>query len=842
MTQRIIDPVLNIFIGTSPSLYVARHLERDVSYLPRTDRDRITTLLIDTMRLQNSGQNGYTYGADVMQIQTPRYERNAEWTVAQAHNMYIKANSGPHKPGISVAGAGGIRNNGHVALCSLATSIEQRIKSKLSQIIAPPLEGQTEQAINGLRINIITFLGGGTGSGILPALSVIARTVANARIPQPHTAIYAVLPEQPRGLTEEMRRRQRSNALATLMELTAILQAKDQKTSDALVLGNLNIDISALQVVDVVYLYGHGLLTEHQEIYQLIAMDLFLRIQDGHGAGFERKRQLPDLSALKNMDSRKLPTCFATSGVAEIVFPRAELISAWAHAAARSMVNNQIGQVNDYSEEDRFADEQAVEVLNQIDNKITALVSSHRPAEFDSDIVDDGEDWHDKVVQHHEDFGRKLAQNRTTLVGEIEEQMRQQMDRRMQKVQTAIQDRTAHIYDEIGKRLKTVQEASSIPEPDERNQTFEERVFNPGFLDRWRKLEGAFVDYANDILQSKVETEKIRFRRGVLQELHQRCSQASYRERLELDQSRKSAIRLSDADRALLEEGKLPYTHRYNRMALPNRELIDTCYFQMLRELKLGDETHGLDVNRVFEEIAHERKTREEKRQSDSKSGLSRGNTRADTSVRSPYDKYTDFFIGRFNSYFNPRGVAQPLVEIILEVGGEQLLRTHFRWGLEWALGHLDYNCFQEPQTYGRVVRQLDVAVNFAQRDDLRKQIQQIIDQESSRSEIQNNLKLLDAADPDRLSFLYSEYGIPLRAINGMHESEQSSYLKDYIESQTQWSKDGSIPPHSSDYMEHWVAKPIDGHEALIQRLADDQSIVKLVELYPRIAQNGQHP
>ncbi|NTW01176.1 MAG: hypothetical protein HGA19_07660 [Oscillochloris sp.] len=840
MTQRIIDPVLNIYIGTSPSRLVAEHVNREMRHLPETDRRRVASLLIDTMRLQV--QTGHLYGADVLQIQTPRYERHAAWTPSQKRNMYISNPTSEYKPGISIAGAGGIRNNGHVALCSLSTSTEQRIKEKLNQITAPPPEVQHEQATNGLRINIITFLGGGTGSGILPALSVISRLVANMKVAQPHVAIYAVLPEQPRGLTEEMKRRQRSNAIASLMELTAVLRLKDQQVTDTFVLGPLELDVSSLHVVDVIYLYGHGLLTNHEDIYQLIAMDLCLRIQDGHGAGFERKRQLPDLSALKNTDDRKLPTCFATSGVAEVIFPRTELIAAWARAAARSLITAQAGLLDTPDDTHHYADELARILIDLIAKEVETLGTLNRPSDFDSDAVDDGEAWAERLEHRCEEYRRQMSHALQPKVLSLTARASEQITGHVQKFRTAAYDRSATLYSTLAARMRTEYDKLTIPEPEERDLAFEDRVFHPTFFDRLRRLDGQFADYANQHQNNRFEAIRFRFFRDLVREISQRFDQEADLQRSLLNAARTNAMRLKDSDRTLLEEGKLPYAHPYNRMALPNRQLIEHCYLQMLQKLGLGDRQNGLSVGRVFEELDRERTQREEARQR----GINAGTIRPDAPAENSgmYPNYEEFFGRRFTEYFNPGGHPRPIVELIREVGGNELLRTHLGWGLRWALQHLEYNMFQEPQTYGRIVRQLDVAVTMEQRNDLRQEIQQFIDQESSRSEIQNNLKLMEAADADRISFLYSEYGIPLRAINGLHENQQSSsYLADYIESQRQWATGRTaIPPHSSDLMQEWVARSIPGEEALVLRLADDPSRIKLDELYPTIYGSGSQP
>ena len=379
---RIIDPVLNIFIGTSPTI-VSRTVNRQLARLDASDRQRIATLMIDTMRIQRSADGASYVGSDILQIQTPRFEFSAAWTDEQVRNLLVTADRGRfvHRPGIGSAGAGGIRNNAHVAMALSAANLRQRINQKLDMICAPSETRQDQQLSSTVRINIITFLGGGTGSGVMPALTLLTRYLTqqhNANRPQ--TAIYAVLPEQPLGLTEEMIRRQRSNTFATLIELITLLHlTRGKRDQDSFIfpLGSLQLDVSQLQVVDVIYLYGQGRLTSHSEIYEHIAMDLLLRMQDGHGAGFERQRQLPDLSALNDTDSKGIPARFATSGAVEIVLPREELLAAFARRASREILEDQNRPLPSFAAEDALAGKIEVDVAAQLDAAERNLTNDH---------------------------------------------------------------------------------------------------------------------------------------------------------------------------------------------------------------------------------------------------------------------------------------------------------------------------------------------------------------------------------------------------------------------------------------------------------------------------------
>lgn len=833
MPQHIIDPVLNIYVGTSPTA-VAYHVNRELARLPERDRRRVATLMIDTMRLQAESWNGSRpYGADLMHIQTPRYERYAAWTPQQRHNMYVTNHNGAHKPGMGTYGAGGVRNNGHIAFCSSAHIIQQRLIDKFNQISAPPPDRQDERAVNALRVNIVTFLGGGTGSGVLPALAVLVRYLASRRVAQPQTAIYAVLPEQPRGLTEEMRQRQRSNAFSVLSELISLLRLKDQQTAPPYVIGPLSLDVSALQIADIVYLYGYGL-TEHADIYQHIAMDLLLRIQDGHGAGFERKRMLPDISALKDLDSRKLPTCFGTSGVTEIVFPREALIGAWSRSAARAVIATQTGDLADPNDEDRFADRLHQQVLELLDNRLADSSTRHRSEDFDSGIIDFGESWWEQLEQQGETYRKNLGFERSALAQQLEEECKSQIEQYVARHREATFARNARIYATFSQQMRRTLNSHRLPEPVERDHTYEQELLNPGFWRRLRRNDGDFVDYANERLTSHIEVIGAENRRAVLALLCDRLEQESQLRDQILEHLRPTGDDISRDDRILLEEGRLPTGHHYyTRLALPSREQIERCYLRILQQRQLSN-GQQLDINRVLDALQRVQEQRAREQRAAVQTGTRAYSNHAGSASNISQNELEQFFADVFHQGLTTRdthGQERPktVVEIILEIGGAPLLRQHLAWGVEWARSHLEYNRYQEPTTNGRIARQLDIAVMSGSDLDL---MTRVLNEEMTRSEVQDGFKLLQSEDPDRISLLYTEYGIPVRAIDRMHE-DNDSYLAEYLTSQAQWSDGGTMPPHTSDYLEQQVAAKIDGDEPLVLRMADEPQKIDLAKLYP---------
>ncbi|MBV9788163.1 MAG: hypothetical protein JOZ51_08320 [Chloroflexi bacterium] len=822
MAQHIIYPALNIYLGTSP-IAVGRYVNRELRRLAETDQRKVASLFIDTMPIQEERINGHrTPGSDTMQIIIPRYQRSGLEDGAtngdpeaclQYGNLYITNNGhkAQHKPGISAAGAGGIRNNGHVAFCSWASSIQQRINDKLDLINSPPPDVQDERAAASLRVNIIAFLGGGTGSGVLPALTLLTRYVLMRKNVVPQTTIYAVLPEQPRGATEDMRRRQRSNAYSTLLELTALLRLKNQQERAPFYFGSLKIDVAGLQPFDVLYVYGHGKLTDHTEIYQHIGMDIFTRLQDGHGAGRERMRQLPDLSGLQETDERGLPTCFATSGVTEVIFPRQELLGAFARRASLQVLATQISDLSaeDQIKTERFSNEQAARLADHLTSELGVVQVRLAPEPFDSDIIDAGEEWWTQAETRIAQYRKELRFSRSDIVSALKAEITEQVRAHINTHRSAIFGRYARIYQELYTLLK--QRMNSLPgvARAERQHELEERMMFPG---RFRRRHpGRFAQYANEMLDAEVAFVSNENQREALSELVDWLSDEAELRAEQFKQFRlMGSSDVNRSDRQLIEEGRVPYPHKYVRAALPSGELVQQLYLYLLRQNGL-EKNNDLNVTRVLEELQTEQHTQT-----------------LDLSTR----LLEEFFLKRFHAALQNKTI----LEIILQFGDTALLRQHLRWGMEWARGHLYYHPYQETRTNGRIPRQMDVVMLLrGEGDDVR----QILNEESNRSEIQDGLKLHDSLDRDRMTFLYTEYAIAVRAMDGMHESNDS-YLSDYIHNQINWTRNGSMPTHSSTLLQQEVGlhQPGQNQPALVVRFADEPQQIDVAALYGH-AMNG---
>ena len=800
MTTRIVDPVLNIFIGTSPAM-VARVVARQIETFDATDRQRVATLMIDTMRVQPWNDGVRQQGSDVLQIQTPRFDFQGAWTDEQKHNMIITAKSDGnefvHRPGIGSAGAGGIRNNAHVAMALSATNLEQRIKQKLAMIGAPSELRQDQQLSSTVRINIITFLGGGTGSGVMPALTLLTRYLSILTANKPQTAIYAVLPEHPLGLTKEMHRRQRSNAFATLIELMALLYCTRNAGNDfKFPLGALNLDLRELQVVDVVYLYGKGKLTSHTEIYEHIAMDLLLRMQDGHGAGQERKRQLPDISALNDTDSKGIPTRFATSGAVEIVFPRAAVIGAFARRALESILTDQTAQLTSFDDENKLVEELISIGNGKFKQELVALDNKYL-GRVQLTARDNLESYEKTVEERLKNLERDL---RTVEQPRLTQMVRDALDVRIKaylsEIGSAEITREEYILTKLNQRIEEERTRQTAPAIRQIDTTILAQIRNPTLLDRVLNRRNEYVQRALKQINANATARAQNLLHTMRSEIWARLI-SQHETRLDVIRpysrtSDTSEIRTSQSDAVIWKEARVPFGHRfYTRMVLPEAAMVERLWQYTLTELRWSTRIGAhlrLDSRKAFEDFL---KYGEQRAQN-------LGETEQTMGIRRSMEKY---LINQFTAVVE----TFSLIDIIQKTQGAnwvELLRLHIRWALEHAKAHLDYNSFQEHGTNDRIARQIDIAMNTGQQ---RQTIQQILDEENTRAEIPFGLKLVESLDRDRISVLYSEYGISLRSVTGFHE-ESDSYVEDYILSQTNWMKTGILPPHASDLLTDLVA------------------------------------
>lgn len=237
-------------------------------------------------------------------------------------------------------GAGGIRNNGHVALCFHRERILGRLEEALNSLERlSAVEG--ERTVSKLQVYVVSFLGGGTGSGMLADVAVMARRMIERRQYGQRLIAYCILPgDHIAGATQNEKDWRGSNATATLLELMAHgLAAGNQDGYYSKFLLDAQYRIRFGPIFNEVLLIGRTHMATVQDTAAIVGNDLFQRITDASGLGEKETSVGPDRKELADADDMLLPTYFGTSCPFEVRFPANETAQAFAEYSASYLLD-----------------------------------------------------------------------------------------------------------------------------------------------------------------------------------------------------------------------------------------------------------------------------------------------------------------------------------------------------------------------------------------------------------------------------------------------------------------------------------------------------------------------
>ncbi len=312
--QRISRPVLNIFIGTKASyagMWIARY---ELPLINRTDQERVGSFYLDLEPLSDDIDRTHRESADASPMikQTLRFPDLSQYAEnlsgEQKGWLQITSPLGTRLPEYTRMGAGGIRQNGHGAVTYNASIVEQHIETLLNNISAVDSAGHAPDT-DLITINIVCFLGGGTGSGALPAITTLSRHVLRKLNRGGNIFIYAMLPVNVGNVAPERQTIQKSNSLAALMELEALMLKGDDKAAPFIMeMGNQHIRVPSGLVDEIFLLEDTQLGDQIDQISQLIGMTIAMRMQNMTGIGKREQAIRPDLTALQEHDDGGLIT------------------------------------------------------------------------------------------------------------------------------------------------------------------------------------------------------------------------------------------------------------------------------------------------------------------------------------------------------------------------------------------------------------------------------------------------------------------------------------------------------------------------------------------------------
>lgn len=350
-SSQVAVPSLNIFLGSTPALS-ALEVMRNLIGLPDVDRRRVALMFIDIDAPPS----------EVAQFRQehPGLLREFELRISVAHGVlfadqlpkaianhtYIESKI----PESFDNGAGGIRNNGHVAACTDRTKIVQLLDEALSAIGAIPME-RNARPVSEIQINIVAFLGGGTGSGILPDMAVLTRHRVLQLNLKHRLNLFCLLPEHVREATTNDVSWRKSNAMATLMELVALCQARGERRQDGSVGPYVKYmltnpyEVRGTTIANEVYLFGRTSMSSATDAARIIGLDLYGRITNASGVGFLERSKSVDRRTLGNYDANGLPTMFGTTCPLEVSFPTLETAAAFAKLTASRVLPELVGDL-----------------------------------------------------------------------------------------------------------------------------------------------------------------------------------------------------------------------------------------------------------------------------------------------------------------------------------------------------------------------------------------------------------------------------------------------------------------------------------------------------------------
>jgi len=335
---QIETPSLNIFLGSTPS-YAALEAMRRLVYLPETDRRKVALVYLDIdsppsevlqFRQEHLGQL-HEFDLRISVAHGVRYADQLPADIAQ--HTYIATKI----PESFDNGAGGIRNNGHVAACVDHDRIVQTLDQALAGIGALPTD-RGARPVTEVAVNIVAFLGGGTGSGILADLAVMARHRILQLNLKHRLNIFCLLPEHVREATTNDVSWRKSNATATVMELLALSMSPSRADGRALPYTHYMLstpyELRGETIANEVFLFGRTAMTSAVDAARIVGLDLYMRITNASGVGFLERSKAVDRRTLGNYDSNGLPTMFGTSCPLEVAFPAVETATAFARLTA----------------------------------------------------------------------------------------------------------------------------------------------------------------------------------------------------------------------------------------------------------------------------------------------------------------------------------------------------------------------------------------------------------------------------------------------------------------------------------------------------------------------------
>ncbi len=358
---RIMTPAIVILLGSTSAISALELMRHMLTLKPR-DQRRVALVYIDTddppaSLTEFRKQNSSTFQEFPLRIAVPagisdvsriihgdkereevrqyRDKTKKRSDLLLEQHTFIKNKV----PQYFASGAGGIRNNGHVAACFGYSHIYETLDRALVTIMRLGTE-QDEAIVTEVQVDIVAFLGGGTGSGILPDVVVMMRDLLTNRQLKQRINLFCMLPEPIQGANLTDLSWRKSNATACLLELIAYSCTVPKSSSEVYTkyMRTKKNRLTNDPIANEVYLVGHVAMGDAGDTARIVGLDLFHRITDASGVGFLEHSKWVDRRTLGDVDNRGLPTMFGTSCPLEARFPSIEVATTFAQISAAHLL------------------------------------------------------------------------------------------------------------------------------------------------------------------------------------------------------------------------------------------------------------------------------------------------------------------------------------------------------------------------------------------------------------------------------------------------------------------------------------------------------------------------
>ena len=851
---RIQTPSVVVLLGSTSALASLELMQQMLS-LTTTDFKRVALVYIDTDNIPNSlvefrqlhsgkfqeftVRIGVPVGiGNFTKLDQPSGVLRDNYT---EQHTFIKS----RMPQYFTTGAGGIRNNGHVAACANYDLLYDTLERAVMTVTQ--IDDQYNKVVaKEVHFNIVAFLGGGTGSGILPDIAVMSRQILADKQLEQRLNLFCILPEAIQGVTSNDLSWRKSNATACLLELMALSLAAGGKqigmdnddiqtgTYRKLMRENFS-DLTNNPIANEVYLIGKTSLSDAGETARVVGLDLFQRITDASGVGYLEHSKYVDRLSLSGQDDRRLPTMFGSSCPLEIRFPAQETATAFAKISAARLLpllaaySNKPFVASEAEKNAWVAEWRGVARLDATQHDPMAVKP---PAEFNPERFMQAEKSRLDMIWAELERTEKSVEDQILRVvaRKREEELRQihqpqgidndassLLHGRLYHLQRLLEEYTAALADLTIRRPPTAEL---------RPNTLEATLTSPGFMERFRLnaiATNVCLEY-NKILVNRVKAARYWNVKKLLEELVQvvKDALAAAEEWIKNAEVEKGAAQLEQAALASMAwRGVLEHPHPYQRhifdldtlRTIDGRNRAVELLYEKVTGIKDMYEPQSL---REYTRFVNDCVKELEKSNMQTFAGVGGGGSLdvlnpARLNVR--VEKYFyDFYMNEFRD--------TNLLELLEKgspaaVQGQQrqdLISGYLSQHLDNILGLMTDMVTFEPQLWSKGASALNTSLYLGmhwrggeQRALLQGALQRVVAAARSQAPMVNPM-----IDPHRLQISYGKHAISLSTVRDFYQS-QSSAMAEYIYYQNEWRQTGGIgtmPVHASGEMERLVWEP----------------------------------